>query len=115
MIDLKALKTALEVVEQEKRIPKAKLIEVVEASLAAAYKKEYADKDQTIRCILDLDTGKMDFVQTKLIVDETNCWFPKDEEDKKPEDDERPKFNEEKHMLLAQARLMKRDAAVGKK
>lgn len=113
MIDLKALKQALEIVEQEKKIPKAKLIEVVEASLSAAYKKEYADKDQTIKCLLDFETGKMDFLQTKLVVDETICWMPKTDEESKDEDDERPKFNEEKHMLLPEARLIKRDAEIG--
>ncbi len=113
MIDLKQLKQALEVVEQEKRISKEKLQGVVEMSLAAAYKKEYADKDQTIKCLIDLESGKMDFVQTKLVVDETNCWMPKDEEEEKAEGDERPKYNEEKHMLLADAKLMKRDIEVG--
>ena len=113
MIDIKALKQALEIIETEKRIPKAKVMEAVEASLAAAYKKEYADKEQTIKCILDLDTGAMDFIQSKLIVDETNCWMPLTEEEEKVEGDERPKYNEEKHILLSDAKLIKRDAEVG--
>lgn len=121
MIDIKALKQALEIIETEKRIPQAKVLEAVEASLSAAYKKEYADKDQTIKCILDLDTGVMDFVQTKLIVDETNVWVPNmivDEngeqvEEPKVEGDERPKYNEEKHIWLNDAKLIKRDAVVG--
>jgi N utilization substance protein A len=113
MIDLKQLKQALEVVEQEKRISKEKLQSVVEMSLAAAYKKEYAHRDQTIKCLIDLESGKMDFVQTKLVVDETNCWFPKTEDEKKEEGDERPKYNEERHMFLPEAKLIKRDAEVG--
>ena len=117
MIDIKALKQALEVIETEKRIPKAKVIEAVESALAAAYKKEYAGKEQTIKCVLDLDTGTMDFVQTKLIVDETNVWLPKILEDGteevKDEADERPKFNDEKHIWLNDAKLIKRDAEVG--
>jgi N utilization substance protein A len=113
MLDIKALKQALEVIESEKRIPRAKIIEAVEASLAAAYKKEYAGREQTIKCLLDLDTGKMDFVQAKLVVDETNAWFPATEDEVKPEDDERPKYNEEKHILMRDAKLIKRDAEVG--
>jgi hypothetical protein len=62
---------------------------------------------------LDLDTGVMDFVQTKLIVDETNVWVPNmivDEngeqvEEPKVEGDERPKYNEEKHIWLNDAKL----------
>lgn len=120
MIDIKALKQALEVIETEKRIPKAKVLEAVEASLAAAYKKEYADKDQTIKCVLDLDSGVMDFVQAKLIVDETTVWIPKMievdgemKEEDKVEEDERPKFNEEKHIMISDAKLIKRDSEVG--
>lgn len=121
MIDIKALKQAAEVIETEKRIPRAKVIEAVEQALAAAYKKEYADKDQTIKCLLDLETGKMDFVQSKLVVDETNCWFPKQITDEngelvdepKAEGDERPRYNEEKHIMLDQAKFIKRDAEVG--
>lgn len=121
MIDIKALKQALEVIETEKRIPKAKVLEAVEASLSAAYKKEYADKEQTIKCLLDLDTGKIDFVQSKLVVDETNVWIPKTTENEtgemieeiKVEGDERPKFNDEKHIFLNDAKLIKRDAEVG--
>ncbi len=115
MIDIKALKMALEVIEKEKRIPKAKVLEAVEASLGAAYKKEYADKDQTIKCVLDLETGAMDFVQTKLVVDDTNCWITKEGEDEaeKLDSDDRPKYNEEKHILINDAKLMKRDTVVG--
>jgi transcription termination/antitermination protein NusA len=85
----------------------------VEASLSAAYKKEYADKDQTIKCVLNMDTGEIDFVQSKIIVDETNCWFPKTDDEEKDEIDERPKYNEEKHINIEQAKMMKRDAEVG--
>ena len=113
MLDIKALKQALEVIETEKRIPKAKVIEAVEASLSAAYKKEYAGREQTIKCLLDLDTGKIDFVQSKLVCDETNVWFPATEEEEKPEDDDRPKYNEEKHIRIEDAKLIKRDAEVG--
>ena len=113
MLDIKALKQALEVIETEKRIPHAKVLEAVESALAAAYKKEYAEKDQTIKCLLDLETGKIDFVQSKLVCDETNVWFPKGDEEEKPEDDERPKYNEEKHIRIEEAKFIKRDAEVG--
>lgn len=113
MLDIKALKQALEIIETEKRIPRAKVIEAVEASLAAAYKKEYAGKEQTIKCLLDLETGKMDFVQAKLVCDDTNVWFPVNEDDEKDELDERPKYNEEKHIKISEAKLIKRDAEVG--
>jgi N utilization substance protein A len=113
MIDIKALAAGLKIVEEEKRIPQAKVLDAVESALGAAYKKEFGQKDQNIRCILNMETGEMSFVQVKLVVDETTVFIPKDENDIPEEGDERNFYNEEKHMFLAQARLIKRDAEVG--
>jgi N utilization substance protein A len=113
MIDIKALKQSLDIIESEKRIPKERIMEAVEASLAAAYKKEYGDKDQVVRCVLNLDTGEMEFFQVKTVVDETLVWMPESEDEEKAQDDERPRYNEEKHLLVNQARLIRKDAEVG--
>jgi N utilization substance protein A len=113
MIDIKALNAGLKMIEEEKRIPAAKVLEAVEAALGAAYKKEFGQKDQNIRCILNMETGEMSFVQVKLVVDENTVFIPKDEGDVPEEGDERNFYNEEKHMFVAQAKLIKRDAEVG--
>lgn len=113
MIDIKALKQSLEIIESEKRIPKDRILEAIEAALAAAYKKEYGDKDQVVRCTLNLDTGEMEFAQVKTVVDETTVWMPASEEEVKDELDERPRYNEEKHLLANQAKLIRKDAEVG--
>jgi N utilization substance protein A len=113
MIDIKALKQSLEIIESEKRIPKDRILEAIEASLAAAYKKEYGDKDQVVRCNLNLETGEIEFFQVKAVVDESTVWIPATEEEIKDEDDERPRYNEEKHMFLQDAKLIRRDVEVG--
>lgn len=41
MLDIKALKVALEQLEAEKKISHEKVVDAVEKSLAAAYQKEY--------------------------------------------------------------------------
>ncbi len=58
MLDLKVLKSALEQLEEERRIPKEKIIEAIELAMAAAYKKDYGKKDQIIRTKFDFDSGK---------------------------------------------------------
>ncbi len=113
MLDIKALKQSLDIIEQEKRISRERIIEAIELSLAAAYKKEYGDRDQMIKAILNLDTGEMEFLQVKTVVDETLVWMPKSEEDEKDEEDERPRYNDEKHMFLNDAKLMRKDSTVG--
>ncbi len=110
MLDIKALKLALEQLEGERRISRDRLVDAIEQSLAAAYKKEYGKKGQVIRAHIDLDGGTFSFEQVKTVVDDTLVRF---EEEPESEEDEREHFNEEKHLLLEDARIMKSDAKVG--
>ena len=71
MLDLKTFKSALEQLEEERKIPKEKILEAIEQAMAAAYKKDYGKKGQIIRAKFDLETGKTDFFQVKIVVDES--------------------------------------------
>ena len=129
MLDIKALKIALEQLETERRISRDKLIDAIEQSLAAAYKKEYGQKGQVIRAAIDLDGGSVAFEQVKTVVDETTVRFDVPEEGAEGVDvsrsssegaeaegeeiDPREHYNEEKHILLEDARMMKSDARIG--
>lgn len=115
MLDIKALKSALEQLESERRIGRDKLIDAIEQSLAAAYKKEYGKKGQVVRAMINLDAGTVDFEQVKTVVDDTLVRFVSEDGIEEPahEDDEREVYNEEKHILLDDARIMKTDAAIG--
>jgi len=110
MIDLKALKAGLEQMEEERHIPKEKVLTAIEDALVAAYKKDYGKKGQIIRAKFDLDSGKIDFYQVKIVADETTTRL--EEEEKVEEDDERPKFNPEHHIALEDAKRIKKDAKV---
>lgn len=117
MLDLKTMKSALEQLEEERKIPKEKIIEAIEQALAAAYKKDYGKKGQIIRAKFDTDTGKTDFYQVKIVVDDTTARIPKDgeSEEEMPEEvegDDRVRFNPEHHILLEDAKIMKKDAEV---
>lgn len=56
---------------EEKGIEKSKVIESVEAALAAAYKKDYGHKGQIIISHLSQDTGEVSFKQLREVVDES--------------------------------------------
>lgn len=116
MLDIKALKLAIEQLESERRIARDKLVDAIEQSLAAAYKKEYGKKGQIVRSHINLDAGTVDFEQVKTVVDDTLVRFLEEgAEDNEPlaEGDEREVYNEEKHILLEDARIMKANAQVG--
>ena len=111
MLDLKGMKSALEQLEQERKIPKEKIVDAIEQALAAAYKKDYGKKGQIIRAKIDIETGEMEFNQVKIVVDDSLVRMTKEDEDEEEiaEDDNRVRFNEEHHILLADAKKIKSD------
>tara|TARA_B100000745_G_scaffold294549_1_gene237640 strand:+ start:4698 stop:5975 length:1278 start_codon:yes stop_codon:yes gene_type:complete len=107
MFDLKVIQSVLDQFEEEKNIPREKMIEAIEAALATAYKKEYGKRNQIVRATLDMNTGTPVFEQVKQVVDESLVYF--DEEEERAEDDERSFFDSEKHILLEDAKRIKKD------
>jgi N utilization substance protein A len=115
MLDIKTFKSALEQLEEERKIPKEKILDAIEQAMAAAYKKDYGKKGQIIRAKFDLDTGKADFFQVKIVVDETIAKMDEEGENGKNDkeyvektDDERVHFNPEHHIMLEDAKKIKK-------
>ena len=113
MLDIKTFKSALEQLEEERKIPKEKILDAIEQAMAAAYKKDYGKKGQIIRAKFDLDTGKTEFFQVKIVVDESIAIVG--EENKKEKEysvkdteDERVHFNAEHHIMLEDAKKIKK-------
>ncbi|TSC54767.1 MAG: N utilization substance protein A [Parcubacteria group bacterium LiPW_30] len=118
MMDLKVLKSALEQLEEERKIPREKIIDAIEQALAAAYRRDYGKKGQIVRARFDLDTGATDFLQVKIIADETTVKDPipedaSEEERLKDAEDIRERYNPEHHIFLADAKKIKKDAVLG--
>jgi N utilization substance protein A len=118
MLDIKTFKSALEQLEEERKIPKEKILDAIEQAMAAAYKKDYGKKGQIIRAKFDLETGQTDFYQVKIVVDEsiarmddpsTSSGQEKEEEySVKDTEDERVHFNSEHHIMLEDAQKIKK-------
>ncbi len=123
MFDLKVMNSVLTELEEERGIPRAKVIEAIEAAMSTAYKKEYAKKGQIIRAHIDLNAGTTEFQQIKTVVDDSTVRFEEEGEDTEPAEpklDEEgnpiaplPYYNEEQHIKIEDAKFIKRDAKVG--
>ena len=132
MIDLKVINSVIEQMEQERGIPKAKMLEAIEMALATAYKKEYGKRGQIIKAKVDLASGKMEFVQVKTVVDKDSVVVREEKEDSEAEErfkrsrkleEEKVEINEkgekivyynpEHHIFIEDAKKIKRDAKVG--
>jgi transcription termination/antitermination protein NusA len=61
---------AINLIAEEKNLPRDIIIETVEAALAAAYKKDYSDKDQEARAVLDQESGDVRIFVSKAVVDD---------------------------------------------
>jgi N utilization substance protein A len=110
MFDLKTINLVIDQLSEERGVPREKMIEAIEGALASAYKKEYGNRDQIVRAHFNMDAGDVDFYQVKVVVEPSEVRM--DDEEENP-DDERPRYNEERFIFLADAKRMKRDAAVG--
>ncbi len=115
MFDLKVINSVLVELEQERGIPKERIIEAIEAALATAYRKEYGKKGQIVRSHFDLNVGGVVFEQIKSVVDQTRVKMPEEveaeasgEKEVDPEDF-RPRYNEDHHILIGDAKRIKRD------
>jgi len=124
-MDIKNFASAISQIAEEKGISSEKVLESIEQALAAAYKKDYGNKGQAIRAQLSPETGDVKFWQVKLVVDETMIYSEeelekmKEEKDKEgsvspdAEDEEKIRFNPEKHIMLSEAQKSNPKIKVG--
>ena len=127
MLDLKVINSVLDQLEEERGIPREKVLEAIETAMATAYKKEYGKRGQIIRASFDINTGKTDFYQVKIVVDDSRVLIIDDEAEDEPikakkvgaapldatrddsdESDERIRFNEEHHIFIEDAKKIKK-------
>jgi len=127
--------SAIMQIAEEKSISKNKVIETIEAALAAAYKKEYGKKGQHIRAEFNEINGSAKFFKVLEVVDESVREFPveseereesaddkaskseeknkKMEEAEKFDEDKLPRFNQERDIIVEKAKKIKKGAKLG--
>jgi N utilization substance protein A len=112
-------------IADEKGLSKERVLEVVEAALAAAYKKDYGKKGQVIRSHFDDVAKDASFFLVKEVVDETTREFVEEEEVAEEgaheggreeyvvEEGKLPRFNRERDIILADAKKLKKGVKIG--
>lgn len=68
-MDFKQLAVAIKALAEEKNLPEDKVQEVVEQALAAAFRRDYGDREQEVRVTMNLNTGEVDAYVNKEVVD----------------------------------------------
>lgn len=106
LFDLKALNSAFDELQQERGITRESVIDALETAIAAAYRREYGKRGQIIRATISPESGDVEFRQAKIVVDDT--LVRKDTEEA-GDDDHRSRFNPEQHIMLEDAKRIKKD------
>lgn len=127
-MDQKQFVLAINQICEEKGISKEVAIDVVEAALAAAYKKEYCEKGQIIKVNFDEVSGDIKVFQVKIVAEEIDdeeenenntenakeikkVKIKKDgkkEEVENKEDQIKKKFNPERNLTIEEAKEFKK-------
>lgn len=120
MLDTKQFISAMRQIAEEKGIPEQKVMETIQMAIAAAYKKDYGEKGQDIRAILDPETGLVSVTQIKMVVegfdDEGYVTGPVDflkTSEEQGSEEAKVKYNPEKHITLEDAKKEKKKIEVG--
>lgn len=127
MFDLKVINSVMTQLEEERGISRDVVIEAIELALANAYRKEYGKKHQIVRAKFDLNTGTVEFSQVKIVVDRDSVIMGEENDDEESSDHVQEKeyasandegatkirYNNEHHILLEDAKLIKANAQLG--
>ncbi|MCD4694244.1 transcription termination factor NusA [bacterium] len=119
------LSSAIRAVCEEKGLEFESVLETIELSLAAAYRKDFGEKNQNIKVDFDPETGETKIRDVKMVVEdlpeeeEIEEGVEKNEEKKKDskkegeEDVEEKKFNPKTEIQLEDAKQIKKSVKVG--
>ena len=129
MFDLKVINSVLAEMEEERGISREKMLDAIEQALATAYKKEFGKRGQIIRAHFDITSGSTTFDQVKIVLDESMIREEEEldeegaaepegkpqhhEEAEEESEDGKVRFDEEKHIMIDSARLIKKDVELG--
>ncbi len=92
-LDVKQLALAVRALAEEKNLPEETVQEVVEQALAAAFRRDYGDREQEVRVAMNINTGDVDAYVAKEVVETV--------------EDPAVQIN------LAEAQAVRKDAAIG--
>jgi N utilization substance protein A len=92
-MDFKQLASAIRLIADEKNLPEEQVQEIVQQALAAAWRRDYGDREQEVRVNMNLNTGEVSAYISKEVVEKVE--------------------NPHLEISLSDAQVMKKNAKVG--
>ena len=75
-LDLKQMTTMVEIIAEEKNLPKETVMDVIEQAIAAAWRKENGEKEMNVRASLNTQTGEAEVFVAREVVEEGVAYNP---------------------------------------
>jgi N utilization substance protein A len=92
-MDFKQLASAIRLIADEKNLPEEQVQDIVQQALAAAWRRDYGDREQEVRVNMNLNTGEVSAYITKEIVQNVD--------------------NPQTQISLGDAQVMKKNSKIG--
>jgi N utilization substance protein A len=124
MFDKKSIADAIQNICDEKGIAMEAVLETIEAALAAAYRKDFGEKNQNVKVDFDLETGAIKVFDVKTVVEDLpaemqaeleqqespeSIAYPSASAEGEEEDEEVRRFNPKTEIQLSEAQKIKKN------
>lgn len=78
-LDLKQMSTMVDIIAEEKGLPKDTVLNVIEQAIAAAWRKDNGDRDMNVRAVLNTKTGEAEVFVAREVIEDGLAYNPSTE------------------------------------
>lgn len=78
-LDLKQMSAMVDIIAEEKGLPREAVLNVIEQAIAAAWRKDNGDRDMNVRAVLNTQTGEADVYIARTVIEDEVAYNPSTE------------------------------------
>ena len=75
-LDLEQMIAMVDIISEEKDLPKDTVLDVIQQAIAAAWRKDNGEKDMNVRCELDLNSGEAVAYVAREVIEDGVAYNP---------------------------------------
>ena len=75
-LDLKQMAAMVEIIAEEKNLPKETVLDLIEQAIAAAWRKDNGDREMNVRASLNTKTGEADVFISREVIEDDVAYNP---------------------------------------
>ena len=75
-LDLKQMSAMVDIIAEEKGLPRETVLDVIEQAIAAAWRKDNGDRDMNVRAVLNTKTGEADVFVSREVIEDGLAYNP---------------------------------------